>query len=63
MRQLEKRLGRAPTEVLEDLELPALASMLGRKSEADVDAALSELLRMAGITPGGKMHLQRRSLG
>jgi DNA-directed RNA polymerase subunit beta len=57
-RQLEKRLGRTPTEVLEDLELPALASMLGRKSEADVDAAASELLRMAGITPGGKMHLR-----
>jgi len=57
-RQLEKRLGRAPTEVLEDLELPALASMLGKKSEADVDAALGELLRMAGITPGGKMHLR-----
>jgi DNA-directed RNA polymerase subunit beta len=44
--------------VLEDLELPALASMLGRKSEADVDAAAAELLRMAGITPGGKMHLK-----
>jgi DNA-directed RNA polymerase subunit beta len=57
-RQLEKRLGRTPTEVLEDLELPALASMLGRKSEADVDAAAGELLRMAGITPGGKMHLR-----
>ena len=57
-RQLEKRLGRTPTEVLEDLELSALASMLGRKSEADVDAAASELLRMAGITPGGKMHLR-----
>jgi DNA-directed RNA polymerase subunit beta len=57
VRQLEKRLGRAPTEVLEDLELSALASMLGRKSEADVDAAANELLRLAGITPGGKTHL------
>jgi DNA-directed RNA polymerase subunit beta len=44
--------------VLEDLEQPALASMLGKKSEADVDAAASELLRMAGITPAGKMHLR-----
>ena len=58
VRQLEKRLSRAPNEVLEDLELPALASMLGRKSEADVDAAASELLRLAGITPAGKMHLR-----
>jgi DNA-directed RNA polymerase subunit beta len=58
VRQLEKRLSRTPTEVLEDLEQPALASMLGKKSEADVDAASSELLRMAGITPAGKMHLR-----
>jgi DNA-directed RNA polymerase subunit beta len=58
VRQLEKKLSRTPTEVLEDLELSALASMLGRKSEADVDAAASELLRMAGITPAGKMHLR-----
>ena len=58
MRQLEKRLGRAPTEVLEDLELPALAGMLGKKSEADVDAAAVELLRLAGITPVGKMRLR-----
>jgi DNA-directed RNA polymerase subunit beta len=58
VRQLEKRLSRTPNEVLEDLELPALASMLGKKSEADVDAAASELLRMAGITPAGKMHLR-----
>ena len=57
VRQLEKRLGRSPTEVLEELGQPALASMLGKKSEADVDAAAGELLRMAGITPGGKMHL------
>jgi DNA-directed RNA polymerase subunit beta len=58
LRQLEKRIDREPTEVLQDLELPALGSMLGRKSEADVDAAASELLRMAGITPAGKMHLR-----
>jgi DNA-directed RNA polymerase subunit beta len=32
--------------------------MLGKKSESDVDAASSELLRMAGITPAGKMHLR-----
>src|SRR5688572_8176509 len=58
VRQLEKRVSRTQTEVLEDLELPALASMLGKKSESDVDTASSELLRLAGITPAGKMHLR-----
>ena len=33
---------------------PALAGMLGKKSEADVDAAAVELLRLAGITPAGR---------
>jgi DNA-directed RNA polymerase subunit beta len=58
MRQLEKRASRTPTEVLDDLEMSGLGGMLGKKSEADVDAAAQELLRMAGITPGGKMHLR-----
>jgi len=55
---IEKRLGRAAQEVLEDLELPALASTLGKKSEADVEQAALELMRLAGITPAGKMHLR-----
>ena len=55
---VEKRVGRTPQEVLEDLELPALAAMLGKKSEADVEKAAMELLRLAGITPGGKMHMR-----
>jgi DNA-directed RNA polymerase subunit beta len=58
LRQLEKRVGRTPAAVLEDLELPALASMLGPKAEADVDASVGELMRLAGITPAGKMHLR-----
>ena len=44
--------------MLEDLELPALAGMLGKKSEADVDAAAVELMRLAGLTPAGKMWLR-----
>jgi DNA-directed RNA polymerase subunit beta len=32
--------------------------MLGKKSEADVDAATVELLRLAGITPFGKVRLR-----
>jgi DNA-directed RNA polymerase subunit beta len=42
-RLVEKRVGRTPVEILEDLELPALASMLGKKSEADVEKAALEL--------------------
>ena len=37
-----------PAELLADQELPALAGMLGKKSEADVDAAAVELMRLAG---------------
>ncbi len=32
--------------------------MLGRKSEADVDAAAMELMRLAGLTPWGKVWLR-----
>ncbi len=58
IRQLEKKLAREPAAVLEEMELPGLAGMLGRKSEADVDGAAHELLRLAGMTPGGKMYLK-----
>jgi len=55
---LEKRRALAPAELLEQMELRSLAAMLGKKSEADVDAAASELLRLAGITPAGKIWLR-----
>jgi DNA-directed RNA polymerase subunit beta len=58
LRQLEKQKGREPAAILEDLELPALAGMLGKKSEADVDAAAAELLRLAGMTAAGKTTLR-----
>src|SRR5215207_9091842 len=57
-RQLEKRGEEAPADVLAQHEMPALAAMLGPKSEADVDAAAVELLRLAGISPGGKVRLR-----
>jgi len=38
--------------------LPALAGVLGAKSEASWDEASAELLRAAGITPGGKARLR-----
>ena len=39
-------------------ELPALAASLGKKSDVDVDAAAAELMRLAGISPGGKVRLR-----
>ncbi len=45
-------------EILEQCGLPALASLLGPKSEADVKAATEELLRLAHITPSGKCWLR-----
>jgi DNA-directed RNA polymerase subunit beta len=58
LKQLEKRTTTEPAAVLENLELAALGSMLGPKSEADADAAANELLRLAGSTPAGKMYLR-----
>jgi DNA-directed RNA polymerase subunit beta len=58
LRQIERRAGQGPAEALAEQELPALAGMLGKKSEGDVDAAAVELLRLAGITPAGKLRLR-----
>jgi len=38
--------------------IAALAKLLGPKSEADVEAAADELLRLAGFTPSGKSRLR-----
>ena len=58
LKQLEKRRAMEPADLLNDLELPALAGMLGKKSEADVDAAAVELMRLGGLTPFGKVRLR-----
>ncbi len=58
LKQLEKRRAMEPVDLLNDQELPALAGMLGKKSEADVDAASVELMRLAGLTPFGKVWLR-----
>jgi len=58
LKSLEKRAHKSPADLLEEEELPALARMLGPKSEADVDAAAQELLRLAGLTTGGKVWLR-----
>src|SRR5688500_16421975 len=56
--QIEKRLEAEATSVLENLELPALAASFGKKSDIDVDAAAAELMRLAGISAGGKLRLR-----
>jgi len=58
LKQLEKRRALDPAALLNDQELPALAGMLGKKSEADVDAAAAELIRLSGLTPFGKVKLR-----
>src|SRR5437870_966556 len=47
-----------PQEVLDAVGLPALAALLGPKSEADLDQAANELLKVAGLTPTGKARLR-----
>jgi DNA-directed RNA polymerase subunit beta len=58
LKQLEKRKALDLSALLNDQELPALAGMLGKKSEADVDAAAAELMRLAGLNPYGKVRLR-----
>jgi len=48
----------SPAETLQRIGQPALAAMLGGKSEGDVEAAASELIRLAGLTPAGKVQLR-----
>jgi len=57
-KQLEKRKALEAGDRLAEQELPALAGMLGKKSEADVDAASVELMRLAGLTTAGKVWLR-----
>src|SRR5205809_2207030 len=57
--QIEKKRNTDPASVLASQELAALASALGtKKSEVDVDAAAMELMRLAGISAGGKVRLR-----
>jgi DNA-directed RNA polymerase subunit beta len=58
LKQLEKRKATDAAGLLNDHELPALAAMLGKKSEADVDAAAMEFMRLGGLTPYGKVRLR-----
>jgi DNA-directed RNA polymerase subunit beta len=48
----------APEAVLEAAGHAALAAMLGKAAEADVDAAAHALLALAGLRPSGKVRLR-----
>jgi DNA-directed RNA polymerase subunit beta len=56
--QIQKKRDSEQTSILEDLELPALAASLGKKGDIEVDKAASELMRLAGISAGGKVTLR-----
>jgi len=56
--EAEKRAALAVPEAVAAAGLPALAAMLGPKSEADVEAALREFLLAAGVAPTGKVRLR-----
>ena len=58
LRQLEKGRSVALEGLLTDQELPALASTIDKKAELDVDGAAQELMRLAGLTPYGKVRLR-----
>src|SRR2546430_2047166 len=59
LKEIEKFLEHGkPAEVLEAVGFPALAGLLGPKSEADVDRAVNEVLKAAGLSPMGKARLR-----
>ena len=58
LKDLEKRAALDAAGLLEAMGLPALAAMLGKKSDADVDAAAVELIKAGGLLPGGKIRLR-----
>ncbi|HYN22783.1 MAG TPA: DNA-directed RNA polymerase subunit beta, partial [Thermoanaerobaculia bacterium] len=58
LKEVEKAAAATLAEALEASGRPALASLLGPKGDADIDAAAAELLRAAGLTPAGKARLR-----
>ncbi len=57
--ELDVDAKRAGADVLMREELPALAALFGaKKGEGDLDAASAELMRLAGLTPGGKIRVR-----
>jgi len=58
LKEAEKRAAQGVPEAVAAAGLPALAAMLGPKSDADIEAALREFLLAAGVTPTGKVRLR-----
>ncbi len=58
LKQAEKAASTEPADRLNAAGLGGLARMLGPKADVDVEAASKELMRLAGLTPSGKMRLR-----
>ncbi len=58
LKELEKKAALDDAAILEGLGRPALAAMLGKKSEADADKAAQELITHGGMMPGAKIRLR-----
>jgi DNA-directed RNA polymerase subunit beta len=58
LKEAEKSGALPPAEALEAAGNPALARLLGPKSEADVETAARELLALAGLSATGKARLR-----
>jgi DNA-directed RNA polymerase subunit beta len=59
LKDIEKLLEHdKPAEVLAEAGWPKLGAILGPASEADVDGAVDEILRAAGLSPTGKVRLR-----
>ncbi|MBA3579963.1 MAG: DNA-directed RNA polymerase subunit beta [Gemmatimonadaceae bacterium] len=58
LKQVEKDRAVEESSMLAGQELPALGAMFGAKGDSDVDAAALEVMRLAGLTPGGKVWLR-----
>ncbi|MFO0421664.1 MAG: DNA-directed RNA polymerase subunit beta, partial [Planctomycetota bacterium] len=55
---LETQAAMTPSATLQRIGQPALAAIVGAAKDADVDAAATELIRLAGLTPTGKVRLR-----
>ncbi|MGE0553158.1 MAG: DNA-directed RNA polymerase subunit beta [Gemmatimonadales bacterium] len=59
LKELEPRVSESPATVLEAMGRPALGQLLSGKPSAEVvGEAADELIRAAGLTPGGKVRLR-----
>jgi DNA-directed RNA polymerase subunit beta len=58
LKELERRNALSASELLAEKGFPALAVMAGKKSEGDVDESSKEIIRAAGLMPGGKINLR-----